>query len=317
MVGPFIFFDHMGPASSWPGSGIDVRPHPHIGLATVTYLFEGEIVHRDSLGSMQAIRPGDVNWMTAGRGIVHSERTTADAAPPAARACTACRSGWRCRARTRRPSRPSPTTRPPTLPLVESDGRAAARARRHRLRRHARRSRRCRRPVLRRRDLARRRRGRAARAEHEERAVYVARGRRRGRRPTFAAGPMLVVPRPATPSLLRGGRRRAGHAPRRRAARRRSATSGGTSSPARKERIEQAKRDWKEGRFPQGARRRDGVHPAAGAALEGKVASMVKPCSRGVGTPLNSLLLSRVCQQGSISVHSRRSGDRGLRHPAL
>lgn len=75
MVGPFIFFDHMGPAVFAPGAGIDVPPHPHIGLATVTYLFEGEIVHRDSLGSHQSIRPGDVNWMTAGRGIVHSERT--------------------------------------------------------------------------------------------------------------------------------------------------------------------------------------------------------------------------------------------------
>ena len=75
LVGPFIFFDHMGPAAFAPGRGIDVRPHPHIGLATVTYLFEGEIVHRDSLGSHQPIRPGDVNWMTAGRGIAHSERT--------------------------------------------------------------------------------------------------------------------------------------------------------------------------------------------------------------------------------------------------
>ncbi|HYS50714.1 MAG TPA: pirin family protein, partial [Burkholderiales bacterium] len=75
MVGPFIFFDHMGPADFAPGSGIDVRPHPQIGLATVTYLFEGEILHRDSLGTVQAIAPGDVNWMTAGRGIVHSERT--------------------------------------------------------------------------------------------------------------------------------------------------------------------------------------------------------------------------------------------------
>jgi redox-sensitive bicupin YhaK (pirin superfamily) len=74
-VGPFVFFDHMGPARFAPGEGIDVRPHPHIGLATVTYLFEGEIVHRDSLGFVQPIRPGDVNWMTAGRGIVHSERT--------------------------------------------------------------------------------------------------------------------------------------------------------------------------------------------------------------------------------------------------
>jgi hypothetical protein len=75
LVGPFIFLDHMGPTDFPPGGGIDVRPHPHIGLATVTYLFEGEILHRDSLGSVQPIRPGAVNWMTAGRGIAHSERT--------------------------------------------------------------------------------------------------------------------------------------------------------------------------------------------------------------------------------------------------
>jgi redox-sensitive bicupin YhaK (pirin superfamily) len=74
-VGPFVFLDRMGPATFVPDQGIDVRPHPHIGLATVTYLFEGEILHRDSLGSVQAIRPGDVNWMTAGSGIAHSERT--------------------------------------------------------------------------------------------------------------------------------------------------------------------------------------------------------------------------------------------------
>jgi hypothetical protein len=75
MVGPFIFLDHMGPTDFAAGRGMDVRPHPHIHLATVTYLFEGEIFHRDSLGSAQAIRPGAINWMTAGRGIVHSERT--------------------------------------------------------------------------------------------------------------------------------------------------------------------------------------------------------------------------------------------------
>jgi redox-sensitive bicupin YhaK (pirin superfamily) len=75
MVGPFIFFDQMGPGEFLSGKGLDVRPHPHIGLSTVTYLFEGEIQHRDTLGSNQPIRPGDVNWMTAGRGIAHSERT--------------------------------------------------------------------------------------------------------------------------------------------------------------------------------------------------------------------------------------------------
>ena len=75
-VGPFIFFDHMGPAEFPPGTGVNVRSHPHIGLATVTYLFEGEILHRDNLGYVQAIRPGAVNWMTAGSGIVHSEKVT-------------------------------------------------------------------------------------------------------------------------------------------------------------------------------------------------------------------------------------------------
>lgn len=81
MVGPFIFWDQMGLARMAPGAGIDVRPHPHIGLATVTYLFRGEIMHRDSLGTVIPIRPGEMNLMSAGRGIVHSERT-----PDAARA---------------------------------------------------------------------------------------------------------------------------------------------------------------------------------------------------------------------------------------
>ena len=79
-IGPFVFLDEMGPVAMPPGRGLDVRPHPHVGLATLTYLFEGEILHQDSLGVRQPIRPGDVNWMIAGRGIVHSERT-----PPALR----------------------------------------------------------------------------------------------------------------------------------------------------------------------------------------------------------------------------------------
>ena len=86
MVGPFIFLDQMGPEILRDGRGLDVAPHPHIGLATVTYLFEGELLHRDSLGVVQPILPGEVNWMTAGRGIAHSERTpgelrTASGAP--------------------------------------------------------------------------------------------------------------------------------------------------------------------------------------------------------------------------------------------
>jgi redox-sensitive bicupin YhaK (pirin superfamily) len=78
MVGPFVFFDHMGPADFPPGHGINVRPHPHIGLATITFLFDGQILHRDSLGSHQTIDPGDLNWMIAGSGITHSERVTDD-----------------------------------------------------------------------------------------------------------------------------------------------------------------------------------------------------------------------------------------------
>ena len=77
-LGPFCFFDHLGPSELATGHGLDVRPHPHIGLATVTYVIEGEIIHRDSLGFEQAIRPGAVNWMTAGRGITHSERTPSE-----------------------------------------------------------------------------------------------------------------------------------------------------------------------------------------------------------------------------------------------
>ena len=77
-VGPFVFFDHFGPVTTHPGDNHDVRPHPHIGLATVTYLFEGAMMHRDTLGSVQRIEPGAINWMTAGRGIVHSERMPPD-----------------------------------------------------------------------------------------------------------------------------------------------------------------------------------------------------------------------------------------------
>ena len=77
-VGPFVFFDHFGPVTSVPGSNHDVRPHPHIGLSTITYLFEGAMMHRDSTGVVQRIEPGAINWMTAGKGIVHSERTPED-----------------------------------------------------------------------------------------------------------------------------------------------------------------------------------------------------------------------------------------------
>lgn len=83
-VGPFVFFDQFGPLELMPGRSLEVRPHPHIGLATVTYLFAGMIMHRDSLGTAQLIRPGEVNWMTAGRGVVHSERSSRAGNPPGA-----------------------------------------------------------------------------------------------------------------------------------------------------------------------------------------------------------------------------------------
>src|SRR5256886_3822946 len=120
-VGPFVFFDQMGPVALAPGKGLDVRPHPHIGLATVTYLFEGEILHRDSLGTVQLIRAGEVNWMTAGRGIVHSERT-----PPEARKTGGRLSGiqlWVALPREHEESAPAFVhTGADALPLLEERG---------------------------------------------------------------------------------------------------------------------------------------------------------------------------------------------------
>jgi redox-sensitive bicupin YhaK (pirin superfamily) len=121
MVGPFIFFDQMGPGEFLAGRGLDVRPHPHIGLSTVTYLFEGEILHRDSLGSQQPIVPGDVNWMTAGRGIAHSERTD-----PALRAHTNRLFGiqsWVALPKAAEETAPAFVHHPAaTLPLIEDAG---------------------------------------------------------------------------------------------------------------------------------------------------------------------------------------------------
>ena len=125
MVGPFIFFDQMGPGEFLVGRGLDVRPHPHIGLSTVTYLFEGEILHRDSLGTVQAIRPGDVNWMTAGSGIAHSERTPAPlrAAEAAADlAMTVLPGGARLR-KLLRPRRPATRGQHKDQPHVHEHGR--------------------------------------------------------------------------------------------------------------------------------------------------------------------------------------------------
>jgi redox-sensitive bicupin YhaK (pirin superfamily) len=113
MVGPFIFFDQMGPAEFLLGQGMDVRPHPHIRLSTVTYLFDGEIMHRDSLGTELPIRRGELDWMTAGRGITHPERTGQDLHTTGS---SASRAGWRSPRRTRRRIPPSSTATRSSFP---------------------------------------------------------------------------------------------------------------------------------------------------------------------------------------------------------
>ena len=123
MVGPFIFFDAMGPTLFAPGRGLDVRPHPHIGLATLTYLFDGEILHRDCLGNVQPIRPGEVNWMTAGRGIAHSERTDAALRQKGSRLFGI--QSWVALPRRDEETAPSFTHHPkPALPLIEGEGKS-------------------------------------------------------------------------------------------------------------------------------------------------------------------------------------------------
>ncbi len=246
LVGPFIFFDHMGPAEFPPGEGIDVRPHPHIALATVTYLFDGEIMHRDSLGSAQPIHPGAVNWMIAGRGIVHSERT-----PPEVRARGGRLDGiqsWVALPKAREDDAPRFTHHPAdTIPRIERDG-----------------------AVLR--VLA----GSAFGAtspvgvasptlyvdavmaagatlavpdEHEERAVYVAHGSVHVGALALGEAQMLVLDPGARATvradedarvMLLGGAPLDGE---------RHIYWNFVASD--KERIEAAKRDWKEGRFPK------------------------------------------------------------------
>jgi redox-sensitive bicupin YhaK (pirin superfamily) len=244
-VGPFTFFDEMGPINFSLGQGIDVPPHPHIGLSTVTYLFEGEIVHRDSLGSHQPIRPGDVNWMMAGRGIVHSERTA-----EAHRARGSRLHGlqlWVALPRSEEEAPPS-FHHHPSATLPEQD--------------HA---------GVRLRCLAGAAYGMASPVqtasalfyvdavmpsggelrlpvEHAERAVYIVSGALRCGSESATAGRMLVFARHASPVLraeqptrvvLLGGAGLDGE---------RHIFWNFVSSS--KERIEQAKRDWKEGRFP-------------------------------------------------------------------
>jgi redox-sensitive bicupin YhaK (pirin superfamily) len=122
-VGPFIFFDHMGPADFGPDQGVNVRPHPHIGLATVTYLFDGAFMHRDSLGNAQLIEPGDVNWMVAGRGIAHSERTPPEVRDASGRARAHGVQTWVALPREHEERAPSFSHHPAaSLPRIETDG---------------------------------------------------------------------------------------------------------------------------------------------------------------------------------------------------
>lgn len=244
-VGPFVFLDHMGPAVFQPGQGLDVRPHPHIGLATVTYLFDGEILHRDSLGVVQPIRPGEVNWMTAGRGIVHSERTA-----PALRAAGHRLEGiqaWVALPAGDEEAAPDFAHHPAgTLPLIERDG-------------------------VRLRLIAGRAYGAVAPArvfspmfyldaemkpgaalkmpdDHVERAVYVAAGQVAINGIGFGAGQMAVLKTAAVVTvaaeqaarlMLLGGAPLDGER-----------LIWWNFVASRKERLEQAKRDWRDGRFP-------------------------------------------------------------------
>ena len=248
MVGPFIFFDQMGPHVFRSGTGLDVRPHPHICLATVTYLFDGEILHRDSLGTVQPIQPGAVNWMTAGSGIVHSERTG-----PEARARGGPLFGiqsWVALPRNREETAPAFVHHDAdALPLVEGEGK--------RVRLIAGSLYGARSPVETLSDMfyADVLLERAARlslgAEHKERAVYLVEGAIElvGCREIFTAGQLLVL-RPGEEIVLTAQK----------TAPARLMLLGGEPMDgprhiwwnfvhSRKERIEQAKAEWKAGRF--------------------------------------------------------------------
>jgi redox-sensitive bicupin YhaK (pirin superfamily) len=245
-VGPFVFFDHMGPADFAPGRGIDVRPHPHIGLATVTYLFEGEIVHRDNLGSHQPIRPGDVNWMIAGKGIAHSERTG-----PELRRAGSRQHGlqlWVGLPLAREETEPEFQHHPAeTLPLLETAG-ARIRVLAGSAYRETSPVKTC--SPLFYADVAMPAGSELpVPSEHEERAAYVVDGAivcgnehaERGRMLVFAKGAEIAL-RAATDAriALLGGAPLDGE--------RHIWWNFVSSSKAR---IEQAKRDWKEGRFPR------------------------------------------------------------------
>jgi hypothetical protein len=245
MVGPFVFFDQMGPTVLRPGAGLDVRPHPHIGLATVTYLFDGEILHRDSLGTVQPIRPGEVNWMTAGSGIVHSERTPPELRPAGPRLFGI--QTWVGLPRDREEAAPAFAHHGAAeLPVVEGEGK------RVRLIVGALYGARSPVAVFSEMFYADAALDAGARlefpADHEERALYVVEGRIAIAGEAFEAGQLLVF-RPgdvitvdaaaAARLLLLGGEPMDGP---------RHLWWNFVSSS--NERIEQAKEDWKQGRFP-------------------------------------------------------------------
>jgi redox-sensitive bicupin YhaK (pirin superfamily) len=244
-VGPFVFFDQMGPTVLRAGTGLDVRPHPHIGLATVTYLFDGEILHRDSLGTVQPIRPGAVNWMTAGRGIVHSERT-----PPQLRAAGTQLFGiqiWVALPRDREEVEPAFVHHgEAALPVLNGEGKRVRviagelYGSRSPL------------PVFSDMFYADAALAEGGRLEvptgYEERAIYIAEGHVEIGRDTFEAGRMLLFRRGDTATIsaiaparlmLLGGEPLDGP--------RHVWWNFVSSSP---DRIEQAKADWREGRFP-------------------------------------------------------------------
>ncbi|MFC7735685.1 pirin family protein [Roseomonas sp. GCM10028921] len=245
MVGPFIFFDQMGPGEFLTGKGLDVRPHPHIGLSTVTYLFDGEIQHRDTLGSDQPIRPGDVNWMTAGRGIAHSERTDQGLRGHSNKLFGI--QSWVALPRAQEETSPGFVHHPAaTLPVIEDGG--------TKLRLIAGWGWGARSPVETPSDLFYADAVLAPGASlplpdgHEERGAYVVQGEVEVSGDRFEAGRMLVF-RPGDGLALRAGREGA-----------RLLLLGGAAMDgprhlfwnfvsSSRERIEQAKADWRAGRF--------------------------------------------------------------------
>ncbi|UCH74818.1 MAG: pirin family protein [Rhodospirillales bacterium] len=244
MVGPFVFLDQMGPAVLPPGKGLDVRVHPHIGLATVTYLFEGTIVHRDSLGSHQAIRPGELNWMTAGRGITHSERSDPEIRKREER--VAGLQIWVALPQRHEETGPAFAHHGPgALPVIEGDGK--------RLRVIVGESFGARAPVETLSEMFYVDASLAAGATlpvdavHEERAIYLVEGSVTVDDVAYVPGQLLVLAPGATPTIRAAGAARL-------------VLLGGEPMDgprhiwwnfvsSRRERIEQAKEDWRQGRF--------------------------------------------------------------------